>query len=104
MSQHCISTFGLRFPVYGQLDYRYLLKQNLKGTLQTFFSLLFVGNCLIFACVSATGLLFSFVNKQRENVVGQTVLAPGPAGLIDCRATSILRAPVRSQDLPVLQR
>lgn len=47
--------------------------------------------------------LFS-VNKQRDNVVGQIVLATGPAGPIIWGSVHFERAPLRSQDLPVLQR
>lgn len=60
---------------------------------------------LIPVCPSAApGLSFSPINKQRDNVVGQTVLAAGPAGPIVRGAAPLQRAPLCSQDLPVLQR
>lgn len=55
-------------------------------------------------CPPASELSLSSVNKQRDNVVGQTVLAAGPAGPIIWGAAHFQRAPLRSQDLPVLQR
>lgn len=52
----------------------------------------------------ASELSLSSVNKQRDNVVGESVLATGPAGPIVRGAAPFQRAPLRSQDLPVLQR
>lgn len=49
-------------------------------------------------------LSLSPVNKQRDNVVGQTVLATGPAAPVIHRASPLQRAPLSSQDLSVLQR
>lgn len=55
-------------------------------------------------CPPAPELCVSPVNKQRDHVVGQTVLATGPAGLIIRGAAPLQRAPLSSQDLLVLQR
>ncbi|KAK2915156.1 hypothetical protein Q8A73_005750 [Channa argus] len=54
--------------------------------------------------IQTPGFSLSPVSKQRDNVVGQTVLAAGPAGLSFRGATFFQRAPLCSKDLPVLQR